>query len=154
MNRRTRHKALVWIVRPAARSPLREGPDAPEVLLLERPETRGGGLHPVTGKANRGERPEAAAEREVREETGFAGELRDLGFHHEFVAARPGKKETRWVEHAWLLSVPAGSAPQLSDEHVAARWVPAPDAAAVLEWAAHRETLALALAAWSALRGA
>lgn len=135
---RTRHKALVWIVRPAA--------SGPEVLLLERPANRGGGLHPVTGKADRGETPRAAAVREAQEETGLGGVVRDLGFRHEFVAARPGKKETRWIEHAWLLSVPAGSEPVLSDEHVAAHWVPGPEATALLTWAAHREALALALA--------
>ena len=36
-----RRKALVWIVRPG-----------PEVLILERPGKRGGGHHPVTGKAD------------------------------------------------------------------------------------------------------
>ena len=134
---RTRHKALVWIVRPASRGL--------EVLLLQRPEFRGGGLHPVTGKADRGETLRATALREAREETGLEGVLLDLGFRHEFVAAKPAKKETRCIEHAWLLTVAAGSEPALSDEHVAARWVPAIEAAALLEWAAHRQSLALAL---------
>ena len=44
-----RVKALVWILRP--------GLNGPQVLLLERPERRAGGEHPVTGKAEPGESP-------------------------------------------------------------------------------------------------
>ena len=163
MNRRTRHKALVWVVRPVAASRARlaaadlavpPGPGpvlAPEVLLLQRPDGRGGGLHPVTGRAERGEAPLVTAAREAREETGLDGALHDLGFLHEFTATRPGKRETRWIEHAFLLAVAPGSEPTLSGEHIAARWEPGPEVPALLEWAAHREALRLALAAWSAV---
>ena len=54
-------KALVWVLRPSK--------GGAEVLLLQRPARRGGGLHPVTGKAEEGEEPLAAASREVLEET-------------------------------------------------------------------------------------
>ena len=67
---RVRLKALVWILRP--------GPSGPQVLLLERPERRGGGEHPVTGKADAGESAAACAQREALEETGLNGALVDL----------------------------------------------------------------------------
>src|SRR6185503_13168963 len=50
---RVRTKALVWIVR--------SGAGGPEVLLLERPDRRGGGEHPVTGKADARESAAACA---------------------------------------------------------------------------------------------
>ena len=137
-----RLKALVWIVRP--------GRQGAEILLLERPEKRGGGHHPVTGKADEGEAPIACALREAFEETALRGELHDLGFSHTFDDGR--RRSLR--EHAYLLSVPAGAEPRISSEHVAARWAEPADARAALEWAAHREALDLALALWLRLRKA
>ena len=124
-----RLKALVWIVRPG-----------PEILLLERPERRGGGLHPVTGKADPGEAAEVCAEREAFEETGLRGRLTDLGLKHAF----GGRKHT-FEEHAFLLSVALGKEPVLSDEHVAFRWALPGDALAAVEWPAHRQALERAL---------
>jgi 8-oxo-dGTP pyrophosphatase MutT (NUDIX family) len=132
---RLRSKALVWIAR--------QGPAGPEVLLLQRPPRRGGGLHPVTGKAENGEEVAAAAAREAEEETGLTGDLLDLGYFHEYVSS--GGK--RFREHAFLLRVqPAARAVALSDEHDGFAWL-APDAArAAVSWPAHREALDLALA--------
>ncbi|GAC1343554.1 MAG: hypothetical protein NVSMB23_17510 [Myxococcales bacterium] len=140
---RLRVKSLVWIVRPAG-----DGAAA-EVLLLERPGERGGGLHPVTGNADRGEAPSAAAVREALEETGLRGDLVDLCFRHEFANAH-----ARFVEHAFLLAVAAGAQFALSDEHVHALWTPGEDAHARIAWDAHRATLRLALEAWAARAGA
>lgn len=132
---KVRGKALVWVVRP--------GPSGRghEVLLLERPRNRGGGLHPVTGKADAREAPAQTAAREAREETGLTGALTDLGFEHRFTLAKPGKRPVDWVERAFLLLVPAGTEPRLSEEHVAHRWVALGEAVALLEWASHRESL-------------
>lgn len=127
-------KALVWIVRPG-----------PRVLLLERPGRRGGGLHPVTGKADPGEAPRACAEREAFEETGLRGTLRDLHLKHQFGGARH-----RFEEHAFLLETADGQDPVISDEHVAFRWVPPEEALSLVEWPAHREALERALAAFTA----
>ena len=137
-----RLKALVWIVRP--------GRQGAEVLLLERPAKRGGGHHPVTGKADEGETPHACAVREAFEETGLRGDLHDLQFAHSF--DDPRRRSLR--EHAYLLSVVGGSEPRISSEHVAARWAEPADARAALEWAAHREALDLALAVWLSSRKA
>jgi 8-oxo-dGTP pyrophosphatase MutT (NUDIX family) len=112
------------------------------VLLLQRPPRRGGGFHPVTGKAEEGEPIAKAAAREAREETGLTGELVDLGFEHEFVSSN-GK---RFREHAFLLRVPpAARAVELSDEHDGFAWVAPAAARSAVSWPAHRESLELAL---------
>jgi len=123
---------MVWILRPG-----------PEVLLLRLTEKRGGGEHPVTGKADEEESPRDCAVREAFEETGLRGDLVDLTFSHRY---REQRRELQ--EHAFLLRVDKGSEPELSAEHVSSRWVSPQEARAVLEWDAHREALALALAAY------
>jgi len=124
-----RTKALVWIVRPG-----------PQVLLLKRPDRRGAGEHPVTGKAEAGESPAQCAAREAREETGLDGELVDLELAHHY----RGKKGD-FEEHAFLLRTGKDAEPQLSDEHVAYRWVSPDEARAAVRWKAHRDALDLAL---------
>lgn len=131
-----RLKALVWIVRPGKGGTL-------EVLLLERPGRRGGGEHPVTGKADKGESPEACAEREAFEETGLKGELVDLEISHRY----KGEKG-RFEEHAFLLKAERKAEPELSSEHVAFRWATPDEARAAMHWRAHKETLEAALAAY------
>jgi 8-oxo-dGTP pyrophosphatase MutT (NUDIX family) len=127
---------MVWVLRPG-------GDGRAEVLLLQRPIPRGGGFHPVTGKAERGESALDAAAREALEETGLAGPLADLRFQHEF--ARAGR---RFVEHAFLLAAGLGAEVTLSREHVASEWVEPAEAVLRLSWTAHKASLALALAAW------
>jgi len=129
-----RLKCLVWIARP--------GPSGPQVLLLKRPDRRGAGEHPVTGKADAGETPTECAGRESLEETGLQGELVDLGYAHRFRGKR-GEVE----EHAFLLRVPRGSVPTLSDEHVDFRWASPDEARSATAWPAHAHALDLALKA-------
>jgi 8-oxo-dGTP pyrophosphatase MutT (NUDIX family) len=129
-------KALVWVVRPAS--------DGPQVLLLSRPARRGGGEHPVTGKAHAGESPAECARREAWEETGLEGELVPLGLVHRY-QGRKGPIE----EHTFLLRAAPGAEPRLSDEHVAFRWASTEEARAAVDWPAHRNALDLALAAWA-----
>jgi 8-oxo-dGTP pyrophosphatase MutT (NUDIX family) len=133
---RLRSKALVWV--------LRQGAAGPEVLLLQRPPRRGGGFHPVTGKAEEGEAIAQAAAREANEETGLSGNLVDLGFEHEFVSAT-GK---RFREHAFLLRVSGGSV-AISDEHDGFTWVLPDQARAAVTWPAHREALERALSSFA-----
>jgi 8-oxo-dGTP pyrophosphatase MutT (NUDIX family) len=110
------------------------------VLLLRRPERRGGGEHPVTGKADEGESALACAAREAEEETGLTGELVDLGLVHRY----SGKKG-QFEEHAFLLRARKGAEPKLSDEHVSYRWATPAEAREAVHWKAHREALDLAL---------
>jgi 8-oxo-dGTP pyrophosphatase MutT (NUDIX family) len=129
---RLRSKALVWI--------LRQGAAGPEVLLLQRPDRRGGGFHPVTGKAEEGEPIADAAAREAREETGLSGQLVDLGYEHQYISAT-GK---RFRERAFLLRGGTGDV-TISDEHAAFEWVAPDRARGAVSWPAHREALELAL---------
>jgi 8-oxo-dGTP pyrophosphatase MutT (NUDIX family) len=130
-----RLKALVWILRPGA--------SGPQVLLLERPDGRGGGEHPVTGKADRGESAAACAAREALEETGLRGELVDLHYLHGYRGKKGG-----FEEHAFLLRVAADATPSTSEEHVGFRWTSAEEAKAALRWRAHARALQLALEAF------
>jgi 8-oxo-dGTP pyrophosphatase MutT (NUDIX family) len=127
-----RLKALVWIVRP--------GPSGPQVLLLERPERRAGGEHPVTGKADPGESAAQCAEREAFEETGLRGELVDLQYAHRF-RGRRGEFE----ERAFMLRVRPDATPTISDEHIGYRWISAAEARSVIRWGTHARALDLAL---------
>jgi lipoyl(octanoyl) transferase len=136
--RGVRLKALVWIMRPGTGG-------RPDVLLLERPHRRGGGEHPVTGKADPGEKPFACAGREVHEETGLRGELHELGLVHRYRGSKG-----LFEEHAFLMRVARRAEPEISSEHVAFRWAGADEARAALHWKAHRETLDAALALWAA----
>ena len=126
-----RLKALVWIIRPG-----------PEVLLLQRPERRGGGEHPVTGKAHGGEKPLACAEREAFEETGLRGELAPLGLVHRYRA-----KKGDFEEHAFVMKVARKSDPELSSEHISFRWASPEEALSALHWKAHKDALEAALKA-------
>ncbi len=144
---RPRQKALVWILRPAPGGPQGGSKGGLEILLLQRPDRRGGGFHPVTGKADRGESPAQTAAREAEEETGLSGTLRDLGLRHDF----EGRNGKRFEEHAFLLSVAALATPTLSDEHTSFRWVRPDEARAALLYAAHLSALEKALAAWAGL---
>src|SRR5438067_3386057 len=130
-------KALVWVFRP--------GKGGPEVLLLQRPARRGGGLHPVTGKAEDGEKPLAAAAREALEETGLEGAISDLGFVHEFTTPKGRLAE----EHAFLLVAAPRAQVRISDEHDGFAWLEPASAREAVSWQAHRESLELALVEFS-----
>jgi 8-oxo-(d)GTP phosphatase len=123
----------VWIVR--------HGAAGVEVLLLQRPARRGGGLHPVTGKVEEGEDVAVAAAREASEETGISGEVVDLGYEHEYVSAR-GKP---FRERAFLLRAGLRAQVQISDEHDSFVWLAPAAARDALSWPAHRNALDLAV---------
>ena len=109
-----------------------------EVLLLER-AARPGFWQSVTGSLDRADEPHAAAaQRELREETGLEARLEDLQrlnlaytfeihaqWRHRFA---PGT--THNTEHAFSLRLPGRAPIVLSpDEHTASRWLPWREAA-------------------------
>ena len=112
-----------------------------EVLVLERIPERGGFWQIVTGRREPGEAAPAAAVRELFEETGFAAEVRDLGYVHSFLLGDSFARETAFAARG-----PAGSAPRIDPrEHARYQWVPLDEALRRLPFAGLRRAARLAL---------
>ena len=103
----------------------RRGKTEPEVLMMLRQPDQGLWWSSVTGLVEPGESPEAAAHRELQEETGLTGTLSALDFSHTF-----------WVDPI-LLGLPAGE-PRFNTETCFHMEV-APDAEVDLALAEHSE---------------
>ena len=103
-----------------------------EVLVLKRPPEKGSVWAPVTGNVEPGERPEAAARRELEEETGLGdvSALHRVDFVNKFSKTAGGKRKD-FVEDVFAAVVRQGKPVRLSPEHVEAKWVP-PEAAETL----------------------
>jgi dihydroneopterin triphosphate diphosphatase len=120
--------------------PLRRAANAWEVLVLQRAEgTRcTGAWEVVHGRIERGERPEEAALREMREETGL--EVERL----YNVTVQPFYLHTLdSVTLAVVFAAVIGDQPTvtLGPEHARAEWLPARDAIARLVWPRSRAAL-------------
>jgi len=104
-----------------------------EVLVLRRAEgTRcTGAWEIVHGRIEAGERPEDAAVREVREETGLAVErLYNLACQ-PFYLHRMGAVQLAVIFVAFVAD---GAQPQLGGEHDLAEWMPVESATSRLSW--------------------
>ena len=120
-----------------------------EFLLIER--CKPAGFWPsVTGSLEWGELPEAAARREVVEETAITdGELTDLHWTQTYAISPdfgrgriypPGV--TQNLEHAFALELPARLPVTLSPtEHVRHRWLAASDALALVSSESNRAVI-------------
>jgi lipoyl(octanoyl) transferase len=119
------------------------------VLLLRRSPARGGFWQPVTGRIEPGESPEAAARRELFEETGADVPVSSLDYRHAFPLdpalvppKRPGLRICE--ETAFMARLPPGFEPRLSDEHVAWEWCTPQEATARPRYAGLRRAIDLA----------
>jgi lipoyl(octanoyl) transferase len=123
--------------------------DDGRVLLLRRSDARGGFWQPVTGRLEPGETSEAAARRELLEETGADAPVRSLGYRHSFalepaLSTRFGGGLVVVEETAFAARLPAGFACRISDEHAEHGWFSEEEAVARLPFAGLRRAVRLA----------
>ena len=106
-----------------------------EFLVAHRSAESGGYWHTIAGKVEEGEEPDAAALRELREETGLAVEelepLSEFAYVREEWESAPG---LRVHVKAFLVDVERAWEPTLNEEHDEYRWLPRGEAAALLYW--------------------
>jgi 8-oxo-dGTP pyrophosphatase MutT (NUDIX family) len=127
----------------------RPGVNGREYLVVLRSPEKLGYWHVVAGGVGWGESPDAAAARELLEETGLAaspaplnGPLSyDLAGDPEPVRKRFPPGTERIVVWPFVADAPAGWEPLLDDEHVDHRWLDADGASALLHYPEPREAI-------------
>lgn len=126
-----------------------------EILVVRRCAKLGGYWHTIAGGIEPGESPEAAARRELAEETGLHVERLGEPFVNRYpLDQEPPESRARFAPgltevpvHAYLVDVPDVWEPQLDREHDEHRWYPAADAADAFRWPETGESLRALLAA-------
>jgi 8-oxo-dGTP diphosphatase len=115
-------------VRAAGGVLVRDGADGPEILVVRRPKY-GDWTFPK-GKVEAGESDEDCARREVEEETGLLGDLREELPSTSYTDSRGRPKRVRY----WLME-PAGGELAYRHEVDEARWVSPDEASRLLTYA-------------------
>lgn len=124
-----RRKVMVFVYRTTPKF---------QVLLLKRVKADKGEWHPVTGNIEAHEQVNAAAAREVEEETGIEGVLQPLGITFTFDDKARG---ARYHETAFSLKASEKDEVELSDEHSAHEWLDPAAAMAKLAWGDQKKAL-------------
>ena len=127
----------------------RRGAGDPEFLVLERSPARHAYWHVVAGALDAGEEAEAAARRELREETGLDAEVTPLGREYAYslddepldVRARFSPDVTQIAVTGFAAEAAPGWEPSLDEEHVGYRWCSAEAAVALLRYPEPRDAV-------------
>ena len=111
----------------------------PEFLVLLRSPEGHGYWHLVAGGVEQGEAPDAAALRELTEETGLE---RPVRFRRISLELGYQSLDGEWITlHPYSVEGPAGWEPVLNHEHVEYRWCSAEEAVEVLAYEEPREAV-------------
>jgi lipoyl(octanoyl) transferase len=126
----------------------RSGIHGPELLVMLRTPSHGVWWSSVTGMIEPGESPEAAAHRELLEETGLTGTLTPLDFTHTFwmdprILGFPAGEPRFNTEVCFHMEVAAGAPVRLAlDEHSEYRWCGFEEAHGLMMWEGSKAALA------------
>ena len=125
----------------------RRGEAGPELLVMLRTPSQGLWWSSVTGMLEPGETPEAAAHRELMEETGLKGTLTPLHFSHSFwmdpalIGLPPGPPRFN-TERCYHMEVdPAAQVELALDEHSEYRWCGLQEAHDLMLWEGSKTAL-------------
>jgi lipoyl(octanoyl) transferase len=127
----------------------RPGPDGPELLVMLRRPDQGLWWSSVTGMLEPGETAEAAAHRELLEETGLSGTLTPLDFNHTFwmdprILGLPAGAPRFNTEICFHLEVSPETQVRLAlDEHSEYRWCRFEEARDLMMWEGSKAALDL-----------
>jgi lipoyl(octanoyl) transferase len=128
-----------------------------KLLVLRRAPERHGYWSIVAGGVEPGERPAAAARRELAEETGLDADVLELKISLSYsLLDDPPEARSRYepgietvTVHPFLAEAPPGWEPVLDAEHDRSRWCSAQDALALLEYETTKEAVRAAARARS-----
>jgi 8-oxo-dGTP pyrophosphatase MutT (NUDIX family) len=127
----------------------RPGDGGPAYLVVLRSPAKLGYWHLIAGGVEWDEQPAVAAARELAEETRLVAEPQPLGGSLSYdLAGDPEPVRERFPQGTERITVwpfvadaPAGWEPDLDEEHVAARWLDAAGAIALLRYPETREAV-------------
>lgn len=127
----------------------RHGASEPEILMMLRVPEHGHWWQSVTGMMEPGEQPEQTAHREVREETGLAGQLRPLDLAHSFwvdpaIVRFPDAEPRFNTETCFSMEVAADAPVSLEpSEHSEFLWCGLDEAQERMKWEGSKAAVAL-----------